>query len=102
MVRTVYCYINKMRSNLLLNIFHRIFPRDIANDSDLQTFPVKKSDLIILGSDGIYDVLSDTRIEDIVNKRKPKDVQGIADDLLQKTMTCKCFLVPSRPQFIYC
>ncbi len=41
-------------------------------DSDLQTFPVEKNDLIILGSDGIYDVMSDSKIEDVVNKRDLK------------------------------
>jgi len=33
---------------------------------------LQKGDLIVLGSDGIYDVVSDAKIEEVVNKREPK------------------------------
>jgi len=69
---------------------------------------LQKGDLIVLGSDGIYDVVSDAKIEEVVNKREPKvffflyfsylklswnsnflkkDLQGIADDLVKKSMS---------------
>jgi len=33
---------------------------------------MQQGDLIVLGSDGIYDVVSDAKIEEVVNKRDPK------------------------------
>ena len=32
---------------------------------------MQRGDLIVLGSDGIYDVVSDSKIEEVVNKRDP-------------------------------
>jgi serine/threonine protein phosphatase PrpC len=41
--------------------------REILQDSDLKEFQVKKNDIIVLSSDGLYDVVTDSDIEKIVN-----------------------------------
>lgn len=43
-----------------------IFCREIVQDSDQREFPVQKNDIIILSSDGLYDVVPDNVIESIV------------------------------------
>jgi len=58
--------------------------KDIAGDSDIKQFQVQHGDLIILASDGVFDVVTDNKIEQVVNKRDSQDLQGIADDLLYK------------------
>ena len=88
--------------------------REIAQDSDIREFPVKNRDLIILSSDGMFDVVQDNVIEKVVNHHNDKvnsrlkyaymnikkcffyfivisnkDLQGIADELLSQTMKCR-------------
>ena len=43
--------------------------REIADDSDIREFHVYKGDLIILASDGMFDVVQDNVIEKVVNNR---------------------------------
>lgn len=38
---------------------------------------MQKGDLLVLGSDGIYDVVTDARIEECINKRDPKVIMNI-------------------------
>jgi serine/threonine protein phosphatase PrpC len=66
------------------NIFSK--NREIAEDSDLREFPVQKGDIILLSSDGLFDVLQDQMIEKIVNSHNENDLQAIADSLLLQTM----------------
>jgi serine/threonine protein phosphatase PrpC len=40
--------------------------REIIQDSDIREFEVKDKDLIILASDGMYDVVTDHAIENIL------------------------------------
>ena len=43
--------------------------REIAGDSDIREFQVYKGDLVILASDGMFDVVTDSVIEKVVNNR---------------------------------
>lgn len=65
---------------------------EITQDSDIREFQVKKGDIIVLSSDGMFDVVQDQVIEKIVNNHNEKDLQGIADDLLQQSMRCRLFI----------
>lgn len=60
--------------------------KEIAQDSDIREFQVKNRDLLILSSDGMFDVVRDSTIQKIVNNHNEKDLQGIADELLAHTM----------------
>ena len=66
------------------------FRSEITQDSDIRYLQLKKGDIIVLSSDGMFDVVQDQVIEKIVNNHNEKDLQGIADDLLQQSMRCKC------------
>ncbi|CAF1023739.1 unnamed protein product, partial [Brachionus calyciflorus] len=59
---------------------------EIRQDSDLGEFEAHKNDIIVLSSDGLYDVVSDNVIEQIVNSYDEKDLQSMADELLSKAM----------------
>ena len=48
------------------------FQREISMDSDIREFRVERGDIIILSSDGLFDVMSDQTIEKIVNNRSEK------------------------------
>jgi serine/threonine protein phosphatase PrpC len=45
---------------------------DIGRDSDLKEFRVKKGDIIVMSSDGLFDVLTDQEVERVVNSHNPK------------------------------
>jgi serine/threonine protein phosphatase PrpC len=47
-----------------------VIKRDIIQDSDQRQFQVRKGDLIILSSDGLYDVVEDHSIERICRNRE--------------------------------
>lgn len=49
---------------------------------------VQKGDLIVLSSDGMFDVMSDSTILKVINKNMDKDLQTIADELLLQSMRC--------------
>ena len=55
-----------------LNFNNQISNREIASDSDIREFPVKHKDIIVLSSDGMYDVVPDHVIEKIVNNHSDK------------------------------
>jgi serine/threonine protein phosphatase PrpC len=65
---------------------------EIAMDSDLQQFEANINDIIILSSDGMFDVMTDDQIVKVVNENKDQKLQTIANELLMKTMKCK-FLI---------
>lgn len=57
--------------NLYIGDWIRLnFISDIAQDSDQRKFHVRPGDLIILSSDGLYDVVEDEKIERIVRSRE--------------------------------
>ncbi len=74
--------------DLLLKLKASSVSRDIGRDSDLREFRVKKGDIIVMSSDGLFDVLRDSDIERIVNSHNPQDLQGIADELVALTTKC--------------
>lgn len=54
---------------------------------------VQKGDLIVLSSDGMFDVMTDSTILKVVNKNIDKDLQTIADELLLQSMRCNSFFI---------
>ena len=46
--------------------------REISQDSDIREFQVKNRDLILLSSDGMFDVVSDEVLLKIVNNHNEK------------------------------
>ena len=54
----------------------------------MKEFAVQKGDLIVLSSDGMFDVVQDNIITKVVNKNSDKDLQTIADELLLQSMKC--------------
>ena len=67
---------SKSKYNAILQLFlnsnQLICNREIASDSDIREFPVKHKDIIVLSSDGMYDVVPDHVIEKIVNNHNDK------------------------------
>ena len=55
-----------------LNSNNQISNREIASDSDIREFQVRHKDIIVLSSDGMYDVVPDHVIEKIVNNHISK------------------------------
>ena len=49
-----------------------LFYREISQDSDIRQFQVKNRDLILLSSDGMFDVVSDEVLLKIVNNHNEK------------------------------
>jgi serine/threonine protein phosphatase PrpC len=72
---------------LVLFYFWKTF-REIIQDSDIREFQVQKDDLIVLSSDGMFDVVQDSAIIKAVNSNTDKNLQTIADELLVLSMKC--------------
>ncbi|CAF3211707.1 unnamed protein product [Rotaria socialis] len=55
----------------------------ILKDGSLETVKVRQGDIIILSSDGLWDVIKSEQLKQIIERTKNKNLQQLADDLLQ-------------------
>ncbi|CAF1015588.1 unnamed protein product [Adineta ricciae] len=59
---------------------------EVLRDCSLDTFEVQKDDIIILSSDGLWDVIQSDQLQQIVERNANKDLQDLADDLLSQAV----------------
>ncbi|CAF0926070.1 unnamed protein product [Didymodactylos carnosus] len=57
---------------------------EVLRDCALDVINVRKGDIIILSSDGLWDVLANDALQRIVQRNSHKHLQGLADDLLKE------------------
>ncbi|CAF1251591.1 unnamed protein product [Rotaria sordida] len=55
-------------------------------DCSLDNIKVRKGDIIILSSDGLWDVIESDQLQKVVERNKNKHLQNLADDLLKRAV----------------
>ncbi|CAF2738219.1 unnamed protein product [Rotaria sp. Silwood2] len=59
---------------------------EVLRDCSLDTVEVQKDDIIILSSDGLWDVIKNDQLHQIVKRNIHKHLQDLADDLLSQAV----------------
>lgn len=59
---------------------------EVLRDCSLDTFEVQKGDIIILSSDGLWDVIKTDQLQTIMERYTTEDLQDLADDLLSQAV----------------
>ncbi|CAF1010847.1 unnamed protein product [Rotaria sp. Silwood1] len=59
---------------------------EVLRDCSLDTVEVQKDDMIILSSDGLWDVIKNDQLHQIVKRNTNKHIQDLADDLLSQAV----------------
>ncbi|CAF1353982.1 unnamed protein product [Rotaria sordida] len=59
---------------------------EVLRDCSLDTVEVQKDDIIILSSDGLWDVIKNDQLHQIVKRNTHKHLQDLADDLLSQAV----------------
>ncbi|CAF1190055.1 unnamed protein product [Adineta steineri] len=71
---------------------------EILRDCSLDTMKVQKGDVIILSSDGLWDVIKTDQLQQIIKRNTNNYLQNLADDLLNQAV--EGYIVDSRDDIL--